>query len=67
MLREWERKHPGRVETIFNALANAAPSHLLDRRLHDFNHSAPDDAGPAAMPIAFASRASRRPPFKDVP
>jgi tRNA 2-thiocytidine biosynthesis protein TtcA len=36
MLREWERKHPGRVESIFNAMGNVVPSHLLDRKLQDF-------------------------------
>ncbi|MEP7329459.1 MAG: tRNA 2-thiocytidine(32) synthetase TtcA [Betaproteobacteria bacterium] len=36
MLREWERKHPGRVESIFNALAKVESSHLLDRTLQDF-------------------------------
>jgi tRNA 2-thiocytidine biosynthesis protein TtcA len=36
MLREWERRHPGRLDSIFNSLSNVAPSHLLDRQLHDF-------------------------------
>ena len=36
MLREWEKRFPGRIESIFNALANVVPSHLLDRTLHDF-------------------------------
>jgi tRNA 2-thiocytidine biosynthesis protein TtcA len=36
MLREWERKQPGRLETIFGALTNVAPSHLLDGSLFDF-------------------------------
>jgi len=36
MLREWEKRHPGRVESIFRAMANVAPSHLLDRELFDF-------------------------------
>jgi tRNA 2-thiocytidine biosynthesis protein TtcA len=36
MLREWERRFPGRVESIFGALTNVVPSHLLDRRLFDF-------------------------------
>jgi tRNA 2-thiocytidine biosynthesis protein TtcA len=36
MLREWEKKHPGRVESIFRALTQVHPSHLLDRTLHDF-------------------------------
>jgi tRNA 2-thiocytidine biosynthesis protein TtcA len=36
MLREWERRHPGRLDSIFSALSTVTPSHLLDRRLHDF-------------------------------
>ncbi|MGH8683455.1 MAG: tRNA 2-thiocytidine(32) synthetase TtcA [Burkholderiales bacterium] len=36
MLREWERRFPGRVESIFGALTNVVPSHLLDRSLFDF-------------------------------
>ena len=36
MLREWEKRFPGRVETIFNALSNVSPSHLLDPGLFDF-------------------------------
>jgi tRNA 2-thiocytidine biosynthesis protein TtcA len=37
MLREWERSHPGRIESIFNAMSSVAPSHLLDRSLFDFS------------------------------
>ena len=36
MLRDWERRNPGRVETIFTALQNIAPSQLADRDLFDF-------------------------------
>lgn len=36
MLNSWERQHPGRVETIFTALQNVAPSQLADRALFDF-------------------------------
>jgi tRNA 2-thiocytidine biosynthesis protein TtcA len=36
MLREWEKQHPGRVETIFNALGHVVTTHLLDRTLRDF-------------------------------
>ena len=36
MLREWEKKHPGRLETIFNALGKIEATHLLDRSLRDF-------------------------------
>ncbi len=36
MLRQWDREAPGRVESIFAALQNVAPSHLMDARLFDF-------------------------------
>jgi tRNA 2-thiocytidine biosynthesis protein TtcA len=36
MLREWDRRFPGRIDSIFGALTNVAPSHLLDRNLFDF-------------------------------
>ena len=36
MLRDWERKYPGRIESIYNALAKVVPSHLMDRALFDF-------------------------------
>ena len=36
MLAEWERKHPGRIESIMRAMSEVRPSHLLDRKLFDF-------------------------------
>ena len=36
MLAEWERRHPGRTENMFKALARVTPSHLMDRDLYDF-------------------------------
>ena len=36
MLADWEKKFPGRVETIFRAIGNIAPSQLADRNLFDF-------------------------------
>ncbi|MHC8442067.1 MAG: tRNA 2-thiocytidine(32) synthetase TtcA, partial [Candidatus Eutrophobiaceae bacterium] len=36
MLREWDLSHPGRVETIFTAMSNIVPSHLLDVVQFDF-------------------------------
>jgi tRNA 2-thiocytidine biosynthesis protein TtcA len=38
MLREWERKHPGRLDNMARALQNVVPSHLGDGTLHDFLH-----------------------------
>ena len=36
MLREWEKRFPGRVENIVRSLQNVELSHLLDRRRFDF-------------------------------
>ena len=36
MLAEWEKRHPGRTESIVRALTDVSPSHLLDRKLFDF-------------------------------
>lgn len=36
MLKEWDKQHPGRSETIFTAIGNVAPSQLADRTLFDF-------------------------------
>ncbi|MBZ2187798.1 tRNA 2-thiocytidine(32) synthetase TtcA [Alcanivorax sp. JB21] len=36
MLQEWDRKHPGRIESIFTAMQNIAPSQMADTRLFDF-------------------------------
>lgn len=36
MLREWEKQYPGRAETMFTALQNVVPSHLMDAKLFDF-------------------------------
>jgi tRNA 2-thiocytidine biosynthesis protein TtcA len=57
MLREWEKKHPGRIDTIFGALTNVAPSHLLDRTLHDFANIEATGETPTT-PIKLIPRAS---------
>ncbi|TFH09754.1 MAG: tRNA 2-thiocytidine(32) synthetase TtcA [Nitrosomonadales bacterium] len=36
MMRQWDKKFPGRLETMFTALRNVQPSHLVDNVLHDF-------------------------------
>jgi tRNA 2-thiocytidine biosynthesis protein TtcA len=37
MIQEWDRRFPGRSDNMFRALTDVVPSHLLDRKLHDFN------------------------------
>jgi tRNA 2-thiocytidine biosynthesis protein TtcA len=36
MLREWEQKSPGRIESIFSSICNVAGSQLADPALFDF-------------------------------
>jgi tRNA 2-thiocytidine biosynthesis protein TtcA len=36
MMKLWEKKNPGRVESVFRALKNVIPSHLADAKLFDF-------------------------------
>jgi tRNA 2-thiocytidine biosynthesis protein TtcA len=45
MLADWERRFPGRIESIASALGNVAPSQLMDAGLFDF-------AGLAVEPAA---------------
>src|SRR5262245_41121755 len=47
MLKEWEKQHPGRIESIMRALTDVVPSHLLDRKLFDFVNLKAAPAGAA--------------------
>ncbi len=38
MLQKWDREQPGRIENIFAAVQNIAPSQLADTRLFDFEN-----------------------------
>jgi tRNA 2-thiocytidine biosynthesis protein TtcA len=53
MLREWEKKYPGRIDSIFGALGNVVPSHLMDRALFDFTAVEPSGVATADGDIAF--------------
>ena len=44
LMREWEKRFPGRIETIFAALGRVTPSHLLDRSQFDFGTVRADHA-----------------------
>jgi tRNA 2-thiocytidine biosynthesis protein TtcA len=55
LLREWSRKHPGRVETMLHSLHNVRPSHLMDRQLFDFASVSADGRPGADGDIAFDS------------
>jgi tRNA 2-thiocytidine biosynthesis protein TtcA len=55
LMREWDKRSPGRVETIFNALSHVIPSHLNDRSLYDFVNlratGVPNDGGDTAFDV----------------
>lgn len=38
LLKDWEKQHPGRVASIFRAMTQVVPSHLLDSKLFDFKN-----------------------------
>ena len=48
MLREWESRYPGRVETMLNSLRHVRASHLLDRDAFDFRALPPSRAAKKA-------------------
>jgi len=64
MLQDWEKKHPGRIESMFSALQNVVPSHLMDGARFDFRGLTatgvatadgdkafdPEDFSPAVLP-----------------
>ena len=38
MLRDWEKKFPGRVENLFRSMHHIVPSHLMDGEVFDFQN-----------------------------
>ncbi|OIM97702.1 tRNA 2-thiocytidine(32) synthetase TtcA [Polynucleobacter sp. QLW-P1DATA-2] len=38
MLRDWEKKFPGRVENLFRSMHHIVPSHLMDGEAFDFQN-----------------------------
>jgi len=50
MLREWEKRYPGRVDTMLNSLRHVRASHLLDRGAFDFRALPSSRSGGAKPP-----------------
>jgi tRNA 2-thiocytidine biosynthesis protein TtcA len=53
LMREWEKRHPGRVENIFASLSRVTPSHLMDRNRYDFAAALPTGEPNPDGDIAF--------------
>jgi tRNA 2-thiocytidine biosynthesis protein TtcA len=53
LIRDWDKRFPGRVENMFNALGKVVPSHLMDHTLFPFGElRATGEADPSGD-IAF--------------
>ncbi|MFC5398948.1 tRNA 2-thiocytidine(32) synthetase TtcA [Undibacterium jejuense] len=53
LMREWDKKFPGRVDNIFSALSTVAPSHLMDKDLFNFKDLKIDGEARQDGDIAF--------------
>ena len=61
MMQEWDKKFPGRLETMFTALRNVQPTHLVDNVLYDFKGLRVDnkhvaDSAATINQVSFNSR-----------
>jgi len=53
MLRDWDKRYPGRIETMFSAMQNVVPSHMADINLFDFKGIKHGDAVVDGGDLAF--------------
>ena len=53
MLNEWSKKYPGRIQTMFRAMQNIVPSHLMDTKQFDFVNMQSTGEANADGDIAF--------------
>ena len=67
MLREWEKKHPGRVENVFSSLSTVVPSHLMDRDLFGFTGLKTDGVPNPNGDIAFDEEPCGTPAANTIP
>jgi tRNA 2-thiocytidine biosynthesis protein TtcA len=67
MLRDWEKKYPGRVENIFSSLSTIVPSHLMDRDMFGFADLKADGVANPAGDIAFDEEPCSTPATGTIP
>jgi tRNA 2-thiocytidine biosynthesis protein TtcA len=67
MLDEWEKRYPGRIDTMLNSLRHVRSSHLLDREAFDFRALPPSRAArtPSAAPPADEALGDNLPAFAE--
>ncbi len=67
MLRDWEKKHPGRVDNIFSSLSTVVPSHLMDRDLFAFSQLRANGVADVNGDIAFDDEPCSTPSASTIP
>ena len=67
LMREWEKKYPGRVESIFSSLSTIVPSHLMDRDMFGFASLKADGDPNPLGDIAFDDEPCSTPAFNTIP
>jgi tRNA 2-thiocytidine biosynthesis protein TtcA len=65
MLRDWDKRFPGRIDNMFTALGNVVPSHLMDRKLFPFTTIKATGVPDAAGDVAFDEEEVCAPPTGD--
>ena len=67
LMREWEKKYPGRVESIFSSLSTVVPSHLMDQDLFGFKDIKADGVASPLGDIAFDEEPCSTPSMGTIP
>lgn len=67
MMTEWDRRYPGRTESVFTAMQNIVPSHLADIAQFDFKGLRAGDSPAADDGAALGEDPSAPPPTDFTP
>ena len=62
MLRDWDKRFPGRIDNLFTAMGNIVPSHMMDRNLYPFTSIKTNGVANPGGDIAFDDDESCAPP-----
>lgn len=53
LLQQWDKDHPTRLRSMFSAISNVVPSHMMDRSLFDFQTFSGRESQPVKGDILF--------------
>ncbi len=62
MLRDWDKRFPGRIDNLFTAMGNITPSHMMDRNLYPFTTLKTTGVPDAGGDVAFDDEEICAPP-----